>query len=111
MTKMTYVNAIDNALAGIVDEETKERLEALKASLIKRNTSKSSTPTKRQRENEDVKARIADVLTSEGQTATAIAEKLGGAKSGITCQRVTALLKQMGVTKEVIKGKSLYFVA
>lgn len=41
MTKMTYVTALDNALAVVTDEATRERLEALKASIQKRNASKA----------------------------------------------------------------------
>ena len=107
MTKMTYVTAIDNALAVVTDEETRERLEALKASLAKRNASKSSTPTKRQKENEGVKARIAEVLSDEGKTVTQILAEIGDAS--LTNQRVSALLRQMGAKKEIVKGKSLFF--
>lgn len=107
MTKMTYVTAIDNALNGVVTDEVREKLEALKASIAKRSASKSSTPTKRQKENEGVKARIAEVLSDEGKTVTQILTEMGDAS--LTNQRVSALLRQMGTRKEMVKGKALFF--
>ena len=107
MTKMTYVSAIDNALNGLLDAETVEKLEALKVSLVKRSASKTSKPTKRQVENEAIKAQIAEVLSDEGKTVTEIMTAMGD--TSLTNQRVSALLRQMGVHKEIVKGKSLFF--
>lgn len=77
--------------------------------LLSRKRSKSDKPSKRQIENEGVKAEIAEVLSDEGMTVTAIAAALG---NKYTNQRVSALLRQMdGVTKEVVKGKSLFTIA
>ena len=66
MTKMTYAVAIDNALNGNITDEVREKLEALKAQLAKRNNG-SHKPTKTQRENEGVKDSILGVLTTEGK--------------------------------------------
>ena len=78
--------------------------------LLSRKRSKSSKPTKRQVENEGVKARIAEVLTDEGQTVTEILKALGD--DTLTNQRVSALLRQMteagDATKDVVKGKALW---
>lgn len=78
--------------------------------LLSRKRSKSSKPTKRQVENEGVKARIAEVLTDEGQTVTEILKALDD--DTLTNQRVSALLRQMteagDATKEVVKGKALW---
>ena len=38
MTNMTYVNALDAALALVTDEAVKEKLEALKGTLEKRKS-------------------------------------------------------------------------
>ena len=77
--------------------------------VLSRKRAKSSAPTKRQIENEGVKARIAEVLSDEGKTVTEIVTALG---NEYTNQRVSALLRQMdGVTKEVVKGKSLFTIA
>ena len=77
--------------------------------LLSRKRSKSSTPTKRQIENGGIKAKIAEVLTDEGQTVTEILKAIGD--DTLTNQRVSALLRQMDVKKEVVKGKALFTVA
>ena len=77
--------------------------------LGKKSSYKSSKPTKRQVENEEIKSRIAEILTDEGQTVTEILAQLGD--ENLTNQRVSALLRQMTVHKEVVKGKSLFSLA
>ena len=65
---MTYATAIDNAINGNLDAETIERLEALKAQLAKRNSSGAlKKPTKTQRENEDLKAKILTPERGDGR--------------------------------------------
>ena len=78
--------------------------------LLSRKRSGSSKPTKRQIENEAVKARIAEVLTDEGQTVTEILKALDD--ESLTNQRVSALLRQMGnVSKTMVKGKAMFTIA
>ena len=80
--------------------------------LSRKRTSKSTKPTKRQKENEGVKASVAEVLAdaTEPMTVTAILAKLEDAS--LTNQRVSALLRQMpNVSKEVVKGKALFSLA
>lgn len=118
MTKMTYVNAIDNALeilntAMATDStmfpnmsETAEKLEALKAQLVKR-ASGERKPTKVQRENEGVKSEILAVLTSEGKQCKEISEAVG-----ISGQKCSALLKQLvesGVAEKYTEKRVTYF--
>ncbi len=121
MTKMTYVNAIDDVLALIVnfDEtyvtfhdddlgtshdrtvgEVREKLEALKVSLEKRASHKTSSPSKTQRENEVVKVNILDTLlkAEAPMQCKAIAETLG-----ISGQKCSALLKQLVDAEKVEK--------
>lgn len=118
MTNMTYAQAIDNAIAlfsqgGQIDAEDKvtvEKLEALKAQLAKRSTSKGMTKT--QKENEGVKAVIAEVLADTGEKMT-VTEMLADERlSGYTNQKISALLRQMTEAKTVVKtieGKKSYF--
>lgn len=54
MTNMTYGQALAVAIDLVEDEVVKERLEALKAQLAKRN-SREAKPTKTQKENEILK--------------------------------------------------------
>jgi len=106
MTKMTYVEAIDLALNGNVNEEVVEKLEALKAQLVKRGSAKKGL-TKTQKENEVLKDKVAEILANGGMTATELANELG-----ISCQKVSALLKQMVEAERVAKvkeGKAIRF--
>ena len=108
MTKMTYAVAIDNALNGNITDEFREKLEALKAQLAKRNSG-SHKPTKTQRENEGVKDSILGVLTAEGKQCKDIADALG-----ISGQKCSALLKQLvdeGKAEKYAKKRVTYFKA
>ena len=122
--KMTYAQAInfalqilnENQFVGVEEEKVMamEKLEALKAQLAKRNSSGAlKKPTKTQRENEDLKVKILDMLGEEadGMTATEIASALA-----VTIQKASALLSQMGTEKgdgrvrKVKEGKTTRFV-
>lgn len=106
MTKMTYVNAIDNAINGTLTEETIEKLQALKAQLVKR-ASGERKPTKVQKENEGVKSEILAVLTSEGKQCKEIAEAIG-----VSGQKCSALLKQLvdgGLAEKYTEKRVTYF--
>jgi len=108
MDKITYITAIENAIIAITKldchtfnrEETVEKLTALRNQLIKRNTTKSDKPTKTQRENAEVKARILEYLTHtlQGLRCGEIASELG-----ISGQKCSALLSQMVKAGEVVK--------
>ena len=100
MEKMTYVNAIDNALMVVTDEATREKLEALKASLVKKASNKKDTKT--QVENKKLKALIVELLGNANAPMTAT-EILKSDESLVSIQKVTALLKQLVETNEVIK--------
>jgi len=112
--KMTYAVAIDNALNGNLTDEVKERLNDLKVQLAKRNSgSGERKPTKTQRENEEFKGKILEMLGEEveGMTATEI-----GSALAVTCQKASSLLSQMGTEKgdgrvrKVKEGKVTRFV-
>ena len=101
--KMTYAEAINLAIEGNLNEEAIERLEALKGQLAKRNSSGAlKKPTKTQRENEDLKVKILDMLTEEtdGMTATEV-----GSALAVTCQKASAILSQMVKAETVVKVK------
>ena len=110
--KMTYIDAINEALAGRLTEEVCDKLEALIESLAKRNAHKSGKPTKKQVENEALKAEILVKMAEvdEPMTAGAIGELFG-----LTPQKVAPQLNALAdagkVTKTVVKGKPLYAVA
>ena len=102
MTKMTYAVAIDRAIAGDVDAEVIEKLEALKEQLAKRGSGKHGL-TKTQKEGLELMERIVEVLAGaeDGMTATEV-----GAAVGVTCQRASALLKKLVEDERVRKVKA-----
>lgn len=84
-------------------EGSEER--AIADKMIAQLEKKSTKPTKKQVENEGVKAEIAEALGAEGKTAKAIADEVG-----YSTAKVSALLRQLvadGVaTKAEGKGKN-----
>lgn len=101
--KMTYAEAINLAIEGNLNEEAIERLNALKEQLAKRNSSGAlKKPTKTQRENEEFKVKIVDMLKEDvdGMTATEI-----GSALAVTCQKASAILSQMVKAETVVKVK------
>ena len=112
MTKMTYAQAIDIALAVVTDEMALEKLEALKAQLAKRGTGKK-TPTKTQKENEGLMEVIVNDLTEIGTPVT-VTELIaqGEGLNGYTNQKISALLRKLVEAERVVKTmekKKAYF--
>lgn len=111
-TKKENFNAIATILNGIGNHDFDDFL-AHEIELISRKRSTSTKPTKRQLENQDIKVKIADVLTDKGQTVTEILETLN--IKGLSNQRVSALLRQMIdeniATKEIVKGRAMFTIA
>jgi len=116
--KMTYAEAIDNAIAlfsqggqiDAEDRETVERLEALKAQLAKRGSGHKGL-TKTQKENEELKNVILENLRAEvdGMTATEVGNSIA-----VTCQKASAILRQMvegGTVRKDKAGKVVRFYA
>lgn len=114
MTKMTYVDAVNFALNVVSDEAVKEKLTALRDSLVKRNTA-DRKPTKTQVANEGLKADILAFLAdSEKHTVTEIMNgvpSLAEASNQKVATLVTALVKAELVTREEIKRKAYFSLA
>ena len=112
MTKREKFEVIANLADVKANAELSEFIANEIALLDKKSAYKSSKPTKRQTENEVIKQCIKEVLTDEGQTVTEILAQLNTLEqfgvAGLTNQRVSALLRQMDVHKEIVKGKSLF---
>lgn len=112
MEKLTYVSAIDMALEGKLTDEVVEKLEALKASIAKRNAHKSGKPTKTQVANEALKDEIVALL-ADGKART-IAEIVADVPmlAGASPQKMSALLSQLKasgiVAREEIKRKAYF---
>ena len=107
MTKMTYAMAIDSAINGDVTEEVREKLEALKASLAKRNSG-SRKPTKTQRENASLKE---DMWAYVSENGAKRANEVG-AHFDISGQKASALLNQLvadGRLEKAVEKRVTYF--
>ena len=97
-TKIASVCANDVEIVDFCNKEI--------ALLIKKNSYKSTKPTKTQVENENIKDKILETL-NEPMTATQIGENLG-----ISVNKASALLKQLvednSIVREVVKRKAYF---
>ena len=94
MTKREFLNEVIAVIDGTSEVNVLELKEFAKAEIVKldeRNASRSSKPTKAQIENEPIKEKILEVLsTGERMVASAIAEKVE-----ISTQKASALCRQL----------------
>jgi len=113
--KMSYVVAVEKAIAGEMTEEVVERLEALKVSLEKRGAHKHEGPTKAQKANAELAEKIFSAMT-EGESydtdgIRGLVEELAEA----TPQKISPLMKSLvsagRVSVEKVKGKNSYRLA
>lgn len=99
MEKMTYTKALETVLSTAeLTEEVREKLEALKASLVKRSASKSTKPTKAQREVAEFTESVFAALTEEPVRCGDLAETLG-----VSGQKVSAALSKLVKAGRVAK--------
>ena len=114
MTNMTYAQALEIAINAVADETAKEKLEALKAQLAKRGSSK--TPTKTQKENEVIMDRMVAALEAIGEPTT-VTDLLAHGVDGytLTNQKASALLRKLveagKVTKTIVGKKAMFSIA
>ena len=89
---MTKVEMSNEILANdSLSDEQKQFLEKERDAIEKRNAHRSSTPTKKQKENEELKGKILEYLgTVEVANVTEVAKSLG-----VTVQKAFALLYQL----------------
>ena len=104
--KMTYSNAITNAIAALntiegVNPEIIEKLTALKSSLDKKNAAPRSL-TAQQKKNEKLKDEIAEFLADNANTGFTVTDILKAIPSleGDSNQHVSALLRQLADTEK-----------
>lgn len=100
MTKREFLNEVIAVIDGTSEVDVLELKEFAKAEIVKldeRNASRSSKPTKTQIENEPIKEKILEVLsTGERMVASAIAERLE-----ISTQKASALCRQLVESKQL----------
>lgn len=115
MTKITYVSALDVVLNGEpMTDEVREKLEALKASIAKKNTAERK-PTATQKANDGFKVAIANGLESgKAYTITDIIKSVDEV-SDLSNQRVSAIVRQMvesgTLVREEVKRKAYFSLA
>ena len=114
MKKMTYVEALNIAIASVDNEEAVERLTALRDATVKRNSAERK-PTKVQEANEGIKAEILEFLADGGKHT--VSEIMEGVASlnGASNQKAASLVRQLkdaGVlVREEIKRKAYFHLA
>lgn len=100
MTKREFFNEVIAVIDGTSEMDALELKKFAKAEIVKldeRNASRSSKPTKTQIENEPIKEKILEVLsTGERMVASAIAERLE-----ISTQKASALCRQLVESKQL----------
>ena len=100
MTKREFLNEVIAVIDGTSEVNVLELKEFAKAEIVKldeRNANRSSKPTKTQIENEPIKEKILEVLsTGERMVASAIAERLE-----ISTQKASALCRQLVESKQL----------
>ena len=111
MANITYAQAIDFAVENIDNIDVIEKLQALKAQIAKRGSSK--TPTKTQKENVVIMERIVDALSDVGEPVT-VTDLLKHGVEGyeLTNQKASALLRKLvedGKVNKTIEGKKAKF--
>lgn len=111
MEKMTYVKALEIAIACVDNSEVKEKLEALKASIAKKNSAERK-PTATQTANDGFKVAILRGMeVGKGYTITDLMKSIEEI-ADLSNQRVSAIVRQMvengDVTREEIKRKAYF---
>ena len=112
MEKMTYVKALDVVLnGGEITSEVREKLEALKASVAKKNSSERK-PTATQTANEEFKEAILATIDPEKKYTITDLIKTVSEISELSNQRVSAIVRQMvesgDLQREEIKRKAYF---
>ena len=87
MTNRVFYTAV---IASVDSDELKAFATEAIEKLDKRNAKRASKPSKKSLENEPIKAKILEVLTTEPKVASEIGELVG-----ISTQKASALLRQI----------------
>ena len=114
MTKMTYVVALNTAIAALTADpamaEVVAKLTALRDQTEKRNTA-DRKPTKAQLANEALKAKVVEVLNAEPATVTDLMGRdaeLGALSNQKVSALVNALVDEGRAVKTVEKRKAYF---
>lgn len=114
MEKMTYVKALEIAIATVENEEVKTKLTALQASIAKKNSAERK-PTATQTANAGFKVAIENGMElGKKYTITDLMKSISEL-ADLSNQRVSAIVRQMvesgTLVREEIKRKAYFFLA
>ena len=115
MEKMTYVKALETAIAcSALTDEVREKLTALRDQQVKRNTAEKK-PTKTQQANEILKAKVLDLLkASENPLTVSEVMALADDPALTSNQKVSSLLRLLkddGKVERLEEKRKAYFRA
>lgn len=118
MTKMTYVDALNFAIANLSDDTVVEKLTALRDATIKRNTKTDKvTPKEQAKMDADaaIKQIVREVLTgAEPMTVTQIKDANEGFAE-VKTQKLSAIIRKMMMDGEIlrteVKHKAVFALA
>ena len=115
MKKMSYVNALELVLNGEeINDEARERLVALRDSLVKRNSSKSGKPTKAQIANAEIGNDILNMLENGKAYSIAEIKELVPALRDATPQKIAPICNKLvenhQLVKSTVKGRAYYTI-
>lgn len=102
MTKMTYVDALNSAIASMTDAAVVEKLTSLRDSIVKKNSAERK-PTATQTANEGFKSEIKAAMVEGTQYTITELMKLVPALVDISNQRVSAIVRQMVEDGSVVR--------
>ena len=115
MTKYTYIDALNEVLANTtISEQAREKLTALRDQLVKRNSSKTDKPTKKQAENLASAEHLAEVMKQVGKPST-VSEYMAADPEGLgvmSNQKVSALMRVLeaaGRVEKTTEKRKSYF--
>ena len=113
MKKMTYAEALDIAIASTTDKTAIERLNALKASIEKRATSRKGTSTKKHDENVELAEKMFAAMEEGRVYSSAEMQDTIPELEKATPNKIAALVKILGERIETskVKGRVAYTIA
>lgn len=113
MKKMTYVDALTNAINGNMTDETVERLTALRDGIVNRAKNRPHNPTKKQIETAEIAEKLFATMEHGVVYSGSEIQNLIPELNGATPQKIWAVTKALGdrVETSKVKGKVAYTLA
>ncbi len=110
--KMTYVEALEVAIAGIENVEAIEKLKALKTQLVKKSEKKSPKEQAKIAEDKALMDALVVVLGTVGKATATELSKSESILNGLSTQKIAAIAKKLiaqGAVTSFKEKKSSYY--